>query len=110
MLLSLSLSMKRSAEIFLLLATTCTPQRGASVDLDAATVAGVPVLFPPGRNAVSVAEYTIGMMISVARHLHTAHHLLRYTDTLTKMRYADKLDVRSQVTSEWSLEPGAPFQ
>jgi D-3-phosphoglycerate dehydrogenase / 2-oxoglutarate reductase len=92
------------------LAACCRNEPGASVDLDAATVAGVPVLFPPGRNAVSVAEYTIGMMISVARHLHTAHHLLRHTDTLTKMRYADKLDVRSQVTSEWSLEPGAPFQ
>jgi len=92
------------------LAACCRNEPGASVDLDAATAAGVPVLFPPGRNAVSVAEYTIGMMISVARHLHVAHHLLRHTDTLTKIRYADKLDVRSQVTSEWSLEPGAPFQ
>jgi D-3-phosphoglycerate dehydrogenase len=86
------------------LAACCRNEPGASVDLDAATVAGVPVLFPPGRNAVSVAEYTIGMMISVARHLHVAHHLLRHTDMLTNTHYAG-----SQVASEWSLEPGAPF-
>jgi D-3-phosphoglycerate dehydrogenase len=92
------------------LAACCRNEPGASVDLDAATEAGIPVLFPPGRNAVSVAEYTIAMMISIARHLHVAHHLLRHTETLTKIRYADKLDARSQVTSEWSLEPGAPFQ
>jgi D-3-phosphoglycerate dehydrogenase len=92
------------------LAACCRNEPGASVDLDAATAAGVPVLFPPGRNAVAVAEYTMGMMISIARHLHVAHHLLRHTNTLTKIRYADKMDARSQVTSEWSLEPGAPFQ
>lgn len=92
------------------LAACCRNEPGASVDLEAATAAGVPVLFPPGRNAVAVAEYTIGMMISIARHLHVSHHLLRYTDALTKIRYADKLDARSHVTSEWSLEPGAPFQ
>jgi D-3-phosphoglycerate dehydrogenase len=92
------------------LAACCRNEPGASVDLDAATVAGVPVLFPPGRNAVSVAEYTIGMMISVARHLHVAHHLLRHTDTLTRGRCADTQDASGQVVSEWSLEPGAPFQ
>jgi D-3-phosphoglycerate dehydrogenase len=92
------------------LAACCRNEPGVSVDLDAATVAGVPVLFPPGRNAVSVAEYTIGMMISVARHLHVAHHLLRHTDVLTNTRFANKLDEHRQVPSEWSLEPGAPFQ
>jgi D-3-phosphoglycerate dehydrogenase len=91
------------------LAACCRNEPGASVDLDAATMAGVPVLFPPGRNAVSVAEYTIGMMISISRHVHVGHHLLRHTDTLTKVSYADKLDARNRVTSEWSLEPGAPF-
>lgn len=92
------------------LAACCRNEPGASVALDAATVAGVPVLFPPGRNAVSVAEYTMGMMISVSRHLHVAHHLLRHTDTLTRGRYADTRDAGGQVVSEWSLEPGAPFQ
>src|ERR1700688_2717861 len=70
------------------LAACCRNEPGASVDLDAATVAGVPVLFSPGRKAVAVAEFTMGMMISVARHLHVAHHLLRHTDTLTKISYA----------------------
>jgi D-3-phosphoglycerate dehydrogenase len=92
------------------LAACCRNEPAASVDLEAATDAGVPVLFPPGRNAVSVAEYTFGMMISIARHLHLAHHLVRYTDTLTEARFSDKIAGGGRVPSEWSLAPGAPFQ
>ena len=92
------------------LVACCRNEPAASVDLEAATHAGVPVLFPPGRNAVSVAEYTFGMMISIARHLHVAHHLLRHTDTLTEAGFSDNIDGGGRIPSEWSLEPDAPFQ
>ena len=92
------------------LAACCRNEPAASVDLQAATDAGVPVLFPPGRNAVSVAEYTFAMMISIARHLHVAHHLLRHPDELTEAGFPDSLDESGRVPSEWSLEPDAPFQ
>ena len=39
----------------------------ASIDIPAATELGIPVLYTPGRNAISVAEYTFGLMISIAR-------------------------------------------
>ena len=83
---------------------------GASLDIAAATKQGVPALFAPGRNAVAVAEYTLGLMISIARSIPTTHHLLRYTDDLTTVSYSDKSGERKNVTSEWSMDLDAPFQ
>ena len=81
----------------------------ASVDLATATELGIPVLYTPGRNAVSVAEYTFGLMLSLARHIHKVHHLLKYTSELTRVNYEDKTPDKLTVTSEWSLDARAPF-
>jgi len=43
-----------------------------NVDVPAATKAGVPVLYTPGRNADAVAEMTIALLFGVTRHLITA--------------------------------------
>jgi len=92
------------------LVACCRNEPGASVDIAYATKVGIPVLYTPGRNAIAVAEYTIGLIISIARNIPFTHHLLRYTDELTAITYGDKAGARKGVTSEWSLEPGAPFQ
>ena len=91
------------------IAACCRNEPAASFDIEAATRLGIPVIFPPGRNAVSVAEYTIGLMIAASRHIADAHYRLRHTDEFTAIGYSDKTDVRSSVTSEWSMDPGAPF-
>ena len=87
----------------------CRNEPEANVDVSAATALGIPVLHTPGRNAVSVAEYTIGLMLAVSRHIAAAHHLLRHTSELTAVQYEDKMADRRGVTSEWSLDPTAPF-
>jgi D-3-phosphoglycerate dehydrogenase / 2-oxoglutarate reductase len=43
-----------------------------NVDTAAATTAGVPVLYTPGRNADAVAEMAIALLFGVTRHLLTA--------------------------------------
>jgi D-3-phosphoglycerate dehydrogenase len=43
-----------------------------NVDMDAATAAGVLVMNTPGGNAVSVAEHTIALMLSMARRIPEA--------------------------------------
>ena len=53
--------------------------RGAlnHVDLDAATDRGVAVVHTPGRNAQAVAEFVVGQMIALARHVPAAERRVR---------------------------------
>ena len=48
-----------------------------NVDLEAATARGIPVLVTPGRNADSVADFTVGMLLSITRKISTADQHLR---------------------------------
>ncbi|PJJ65151.1 2-hydroxyacid dehydrogenase [Compostimonas suwonensis] len=86
----------------------CRNEPGASVDIEAATARGIPVLFTPGRNATAVAEYTLGLMIAATRGIASAHHALRHTDAFTAQPTGDA-DSRRDATAQWSLDPGAPF-
>lgn len=53
--------------------------RGAvdNVDIEAATSHGMMVVNTPGRNAVSVAELTVGFIISLARGIPTSDRLVK---------------------------------
>ena len=48
-----------------------------NVDIEAATKNSVLVVNTPARNAVSVAELTIGLMLSLARHIMQAHSIVQ---------------------------------
>lgn len=50
--------------------------RGGPVNanLEAATRHGVTVTYAPGRNAVSTAEHTLGLMLSAMRRVSDSHH------------------------------------
>lgn len=87
----------------------CRNEPLASIDVDAATERGIPVLYPPGRNAVSVAEYTFGLMINLSRNIHEVYHLLKYTTELTKVRYKEQTRGRMGFPSEWSFDASAPL-
>lgn len=47
------------------------------VDVQAATRRGIIVVNTPGRNALAVAELTVGMILSLARNLPQAHQYVR---------------------------------
>lgn len=47
------------------------------VDLDEATRRGIIVMNTPGVDAITVAEYTLGMMLALVRNLVQAHHELQ---------------------------------
>ncbi len=55
----------------------CRGEIGQHVDMDAAMQRGVLVVNTPGRNAVAVAELTIGLMISLARRIPAADAMIR---------------------------------
>lgn len=87
----------------------CRSEPEANIDLTAATQCGVPVLFTPGRNAISVAEFTFGLILSLARHIATTDYLLKNTDLLTCGEYVSRKAAGREAVSEWSLDPEAPF-
>ena len=47
------------------------------VDIAAATESGVPVVNTPARNATAVAELAVALMLSLARNIPAAHHMVR---------------------------------
>jgi D-3-phosphoglycerate dehydrogenase len=47
------------------------------IDVEAATSRRIPIVYAPGRNARTVAEFTIGLMIAVARKIVSADCTLR---------------------------------
>lgn len=55
----------------------CRGEIGQHVDVDAAAQRGVLVVNAPGRNAVAVAELTIGLMLALARKIPAADAMIR---------------------------------
>ncbi len=55
----------------------CCRGNPVNVDVAAATARGIPVLYTPARNAVSVAELVVGYMIMLARNVEAAVRSLR---------------------------------
>jgi len=58
----------------------CRGDVGPHVDLEAAAERGVVVVNTPGRNAVAVAELTVGLMLALARRIPDAHTAVRRGD------------------------------
>lgn len=85
----------------------CRNEPEANVDMAAASAYGIPVLSGAGRNAVSVAEFHMGLLLSLVRNIAKTDYLLKYTDEITGMAYSPNVQLKGP--SEWSLDPQAPF-
>ncbi len=59
-----------------------------SVDVEAATKAGIPVVITPGANNLSVAEHAVGMMFAVAKNFVEAQNEMKKGNW--EIRYAKK--------------------
>jgi D-3-phosphoglycerate dehydrogenase len=80
----------------------------ANVDIEAATECGIPVLYAPGRNAVSVADFTWGEIIAVMRHIPHAHHLL-HTGTYTGNPRPDAASGGTRKDVTWGMGQDSPY-
>jgi D-3-phosphoglycerate dehydrogenase / 2-oxoglutarate reductase len=74
----------------------CVRGEPVNVDLAAATERGIPVIHAPGRNADAVAEFTIGLIIALLRHIVAAHELVR-SGALTEQRAVRTRDRRDVI-------------
>jgi D-3-phosphoglycerate dehydrogenase len=89
----------------------CRNEAFASIDIKAATERGIPVIQANGRNAVSVAEYTIGILLACCKNISTCDYLLRHTDKLAGAVYKDKEQEKSEGLKKpqiWSTDPKGP--
>lgn len=55
----------------------CTRATPVNVDVKAANEKGIPVIYTPGRNSDSTAEFAIGLMLSIARKIPMAYKSLK---------------------------------
>jgi D-3-phosphoglycerate dehydrogenase / 2-oxoglutarate reductase len=80
----------------------------ANIDIKAATERGIPVLYAPGRNAVSVADFTWGEILSAMRNIAHSHHLLR-TGTYTGTPQADAASGGEREDVTWGVGQESPY-
>jgi len=49
----------------------------SNIDVDTAKDRNIPIVYCPGRNAQSVAEFTIGMLLDLVRHISFSSHIVK---------------------------------
>jgi D-3-phosphoglycerate dehydrogenase len=62
-----------------------------NVDLTAATERGLPVIHTPGRNAQSVADFTLGLTLAMLRSIAITHHRIMRGDLTRADSRADEI-------------------
>lgn len=86
----------------------CTRANPVNIDSKAAKDRGIPVVFTPGRNSDSAAEFTIGLMLSIARKIPQIHKELKDGNFLgDKSQNATKEGLKADVT--WSMGDQSPY-
>lgn len=84
----------------------CARGTPVNVDWKAVKALGIPFIYAPGRNAVAVAEHTVGLMLAVTRHIAVAYaDLLKGMHTIAPV--ADIYDLGDRKDVAWR-EPGGP--
>ncbi len=77
----------------------------ANIDVDAATELGIPVFFTFGREALPVADFTIGMVLALARKIVQADAELHHG-----VFTAPSGDFGSDKDVIWDMDPVGPWQ
>jgi D-3-phosphoglycerate dehydrogenase len=80
----------------------------ASVDIAAATERGIPVLYVPGRNAETVADHAMGLLLAATRNIALAHHRL-HTGTYTGTPQEDAAGGGEREDVTWGLGQDSPY-
>ena len=85
----------------------------ANIDVDCATRMGIPVFYTVGREAVPVADFTMGQILSLTRKItRTDRELRRGVFAAPHMAYGSEKDVIWDMTPEgpWQARKGAEMQ
>jgi len=88
----------------------CTRANPVNIDIQAAKQRDIKVLYTPGRNADAAAELTLGLMLSLARHIPQAHAALKRGDftRATQSGNATQAGLRRDVV--WDVSADSPYE
>ncbi|MBP3039442.1 2-hydroxyacid dehydrogenase [Bacillaceae bacterium Marseille-Q3522] len=87
----------------------CTRATPVNVDMKAAKERGIPVIYTPGRNSDSTTEFTIGLILSIARNIPMAYKALKegkYTGDPNSVKHT-KSGLKADVI--WDMKADAPY-
>jgi D-3-phosphoglycerate dehydrogenase / 2-oxoglutarate reductase len=86
----------------------CSRANPVNVDIDAATDHHIPVIHTPGRNAIAAAEFTIGLMLSISRHIALGNYALKTGRYLGKP-VPDFKSTNRDCDVTWDLDGSTPY-
>ena len=87
----------------------CGRGNPVNIDVAAATTRGIPVIHTPGRNAVSAAEFSMGLIINAARNITRSDRALRSGRFTGAARDEfDTADSSPDIT--WNLDGSSPYK
>lgn len=87
----------------------CTRANPVNIDVKAANERGIKVIYTPGRNADTTAEFTIAMMLSIARKIPMMYQDLKNGKFLSDKKVENKTlgGLRQDIT--WALGGDSPY-
>lgn len=88
----------------------CTRANPVNIDIQAARARKITVLYTPGRNADAAAELTLGLMLSLMRHIPQAHAALK-RGAFTRQAQSEaqtQAGLRRDVV--WDVSPESPYE
>ncbi len=87
----------------------CARANPVNIDSSTASRRGIPVVYTPGRNANTAAEFTMGLMLAQSRHIAQAYHALKTGHYLGKpMDHFSGADSNEDVV--WNLDGDSPYK
>jgi D-3-phosphoglycerate dehydrogenase / 2-oxoglutarate reductase len=87
----------------------CPRGNPVNIDVKAASDLGTPVIYTPGRNANSAAEFTIGLILAELRHIARAYHSMKagkYLGEPVKNIY----NTPHQNDVMWNIDKDSPYK
>ncbi len=87
----------------------CGRGNPVNIDVAAASARKIPVIHTPGRNATAAAEFTIGLMIDVARSITRSDRALRAGEFLGTAR-DDFTEADPSADVIWDLDGSSPYK
>ncbi|WP_329886200.1 2-hydroxyacid dehydrogenase [Pseudoramibacter faecis] len=95
-----------ASKLKLIAVTRATP---VNVDIEAAEVKNIPIIYTPGRNSDTAAEMTIGLMLAIARKIPMAHMALKQGQYTADPEYHKETKEGLKVDMIWDMNPGSPY-